>query len=515
MAHSIPAKTFLLLTCIIMTSLSVLGADIRDYLNPDEVQALSNVSSLRLTGTITMSGMTGTFERVFATPNRTYAYFDLGIIQFSQGYDGKTAWAKDQNQQVMALTGLDLRKIINEVYIFGGAYAIDGRMPGRVTYQKDTLINDVVYHTFFIMPEGGDSLWVLINDETHRIEITKEYLDELVIYSYSSDFRTVEGMDLAFTVKAEASNALMSYTMTVSSAEVNETIDPALFVMQSVETVDYRFPDDVDSVIVPVQYHRGHLSIDATIGGLTRRFLLDTGAGMNILDEKFASDLKLEATGSIPAKGVSGYDTTAITDIDTLVVSSLALVHQKASVLDFGGLDLGVPGEFGGILGYDFLSRLPFRVDYNMPQIVFYHPERFRAPDTAAAIDFELFMKTPTIGAILDNCPGRYLIDLGNSQGLILHGDYVDDCELADRLTDHQEVAGVGGVGGTSEAYAAVGHQLVLGTVIVKTVPLLVATGESGIVRSTEVDANIGNLLLEKFSPLFNYSERTLYLLPK
>jgi len=515
MTYPITLKVLLLMAGFILMFNAAFGADIRDYLDPEEVHAIESVTSLKLTGTITMSGLTGTFERTFMAPNLSHTTVDLGVIQFSQGFDGTTAWAMDQNQQVMALSGLDLRKTINEVYISSGAYIVDGRMPGSVTYQKDTLINDVIYHMFFVMPEGGDSLWVLINDNTKRVEITKEYLDELVVYGYSSNFRKIDGMSIAFMVTAEASNALMSYTMAVTSAEVNVPVDRALFAMSTDDKIDYVFPAGRDSVVVPVQYHNGHLSIAAEVGGKTRRFILDTGAGMNVFDAKFAAELGLDQSGRLPAKGISGYDTTAITEIDTLTVSSIALIHQKASVFDFGGIDLGVPGKFGGILGYDFLSRLPFRVVYDVPQIVFYDPERFAPPDSAAVLDFELFMKTPIITADLDGCPGRYLVDLGNNRGLILHGEYVDNCDLRERLTDWKAMGGVGGVGGVSDAFAAVGYGLHLGTVIMETVPLLVAQGESGIIRSTEVDANIGNLLLEKFSPLFDYSDRTIYLLPK
>jgi hypothetical protein len=91
----------------------------------------------------------------------------------------------------------------------------------------------------------------------------------------------------------------------------------------------------------------------------------------------------------------------------------------------------------------------------------------------------------------------------------------VDKYNLEAGFSDIKEMAGgIGGIGGSARARAAVGNLFRLGTVEVKRPRLLIAAGNLGVFRSTELDGNIGNQMLQKFSILMDYSRKKLYILP-
>jgi hypothetical protein len=178
-------------------------------------------------------------------------------------------------------------------------------------------------------------------------------------------------------------------------------------------------------------------------------------------------------------------------------------------------LALKLPENFAGILGHDLLSRFPMKVDYADEQIIFYHPGKFTPPVDSLSTDFEFFMKIPAININYAGYEGKFLIDLGNSIGLIFHNTFVEKHNLNETFTDVEEMkSSFGGVGGKSQTYAAVGGEFNFGPVELESTPLIVAKSETGLVESTVIDGNIGNLVLKNYSIVLDYSNKKIYILP-
>jgi hypothetical protein len=91
----------------------------------------------------------------------------------------------------------------------------------------------------------------------------------------------------------------------------------------------------------------------------------------------------------------------------------------------------------------------------------------------------------------------------------------VDEHNLTETFTDIKDMsAGISGVGGYSNVYAATGSDFKMGAMETETLPLMVAEAEGGIVESRKIDGNIGNLFLRDFSILMDYGRKKLYILP-
>jgi hypothetical protein len=137
---------------------------------------------------------------------------------------------------------------------------------------------------------------------------------------------------------------------------------------------------------------------------------------------------------------------------DSLTVGDLVLLGQVGGVMDLSGLGLGSrDGDlpFGGLLGYDFISRFPILVDYSAGTLTVYAPESYAQPDGGSPVPFEFTMQVPTVQAELDGLPGRFLVDLGNPMGVIVHRDFSRKNNLLATLKNVTDLSvGIGVVAG-------------------------------------------------------------------
>jgi hypothetical protein len=169
--------------------------------------------------------------------------------------------------------------------------------------------------------------------------------------------------------------------------------------------------------------------------------------------------------------------------------------------------------EFGGLLGYDFLSRFPIKIDYKELTLTVYQPAGFVAPDSGSEIPFHLTMSIPTIHGELNGIPGDYLIDLGNSFGLIVHHGFSQRHDLLNKLDDVRENAdllhGVGESVAGKNAYVATFR---IGDIVLQDLRVILPESSAGVAGSEELAGNIGNMILENFDVLFDYQKGRMIL---
>lgn len=508
--------SFLLLLMVAVVQ-PVIGTQITDFTPKKQLELIRNIKSVRTTGTIDMGGLSGTMEVIYEAPDKIYNLTDLGILRLAQAYNGESAWMEDQNGQILELTGMEKKNLITGAYMAGMSYLFQDRMSGRVEFRKDTVVNETAYKLFLILPEGGDSLWMFINPSNGRPEIAREKLDELEVMTYMSDFREVDGIELPFVNRTESVIPQLNSVITTTSVEFNVSVPPGLFQMSAGGEKDYLFPESEDSVIVPFELYAGHIYIDVSFNGSpAKKFILDSGAGTNVLDKTVSDELGLAASGDIAAKGVAGYDAASVADVDSVTVGGICLYNQVVGIIDLSGIRASALEGFGGVVGFDLLQRFPFRLDFKNNSLIFYNPDIFIPPDTEYAVDFEFHLKVPVIMAEYDGVKGRFLVDFGNALGLILHQPFVDNNNLDSTFSEVKKLTrGIGGVGGQSEGYAAIGTVFRIGRAEILNPTLMVAGGSGGIMDSREIDGNIGNLVLRDFSVLMDYKNKKMYILPE
>jgi len=506
----------LLIYCLLWSS--VFSNELKSRFSTGNLSAAAQLTSLSLTGNIELAGLSGTTMILFKEPGNILISMQLADFHITQAYDGKAAWLKDQNGQTMEVSGPAKKQLINAAWTIGQSYLFEDRLPGGVEFYKDSLINGDRFSIYQALPDGGDSIWLFYNSGTERIEIIKERLDEVIIFTYLSDFRTIDGFAMAFRQEAKSTLPQFNSIIEIIEMQANPPLPDSLFTFSNNLMDDYYFPSQDDSVLVNMEYQNGHIFLRASVNGHQPVFfILDSGAGINSLDEQYAESIGIESNGDFPAKGISGYESASITRIDSLLIGDIRLFQQGMAIIDLSAMNLKAPdGIFGGILGYDLISRFPLKVDYGNGNLIFYNPEKFIAPADKYKIDFEFVVKLPLIEAEINRIKGRFLIDLGNSVGLILHRPFVDVNNLFDGLDEVKKLTTKAvGVGGSSELYAAIAESFLLGPALIDKPAVLVADSDQGMTKSNDIDGNIGNMTLQDFSVLFDYANRRIYLLPR
>jgi hypothetical protein len=513
---SILGSLLICLTFFVFYS-GVAAVEIGDFISADDLNKLRDITTIRTVGTIEMGGMIGRMEMIYEAPDKVWMLSDFGFLQISQMYDGHTAWMKDQNGQTIELTGTEKQNFINAAYLSGSSFFLPDRMSSEIEYQGDTLTGDSAYSVFVAIPANGDSLRLFFSKTTKQLEIVGEKLDEVSIYTYMSDFKMVDGVEMPYISDSKASVPQLNSIIKLDSIEVNIPVDDSIFSAVEEGESDLLFPVGVDSVVVPMFYYNDHIFIEVSVNGNKKvYFILDSGSGANLLDSSYAAQLGLEQLGGVPAKGVTGYESVAFAKIDSLSIGDIKLRGGLAAVANIGGMSLRLPGELGGLIGYDLLARLPFEINYKDSELVFYNPKKFTPPDSTYAVDFELIMKAPLVTAKYGGYEGKFLIDLGNPFGLMLHRAFVEKYNLKKTFSDIKDMAGqIGGIGGKSEAYAAVGANLQIGRAEIKSPPVVVVETGQGITESTTIDGNLGNQLLSRFTILMDYNKKKIYILPR
>ncbi len=507
---------FACLVIFVLASTSA-GESLRDRFSSDKIKKAEQLSTFRSFGSIKMGETIGSFEIMFSEPGKSRSTLILNNFQITQVFNGQQGWVKDQNGQVSELTGADKRQLINTGWLLGKSYLLENRMSGGTIFLKDTIINSNSYDIFSAFPEGGDSLKIYFNPDAGRVEIIGEYLDGTEILTYLSDFREVDGFEMAFVMESESEIPELNSKIEIYEFEVNQQLDDTLFTFFITPADDYFFPEFTDSIIVPIVYQRGHIFLKAAVdGNQAVYFILDSGAGINFLNRSYADSLRLDLSGGVPAKGISGYEQTTITYLDSLKIGDLKLFKQNVAIVDLTNVGLDAPdGVLGGLLGFDFLSRFPVRIDYVKQTLIVHNPPVYHSPSIDYAVNIEYNMKIPIVDAEICGVSGRFLVDLGNALGLILHKPFVDNNNLNAAFTDINKIGrDIAGVGGKSESYSAVAEYFTVGPAQLKELRVLVAEGEQGILKSTDVDGNIGNGLLQNFSIILDYPGQKIYIMP-
>jgi hypothetical protein len=140
-----------------------------------------------------------------------------------------------------------------------------------------------------------------------------------------------------------------------------------------------------------------------------------------------------------------------------------------------------------------------------------YDPKTFTLTDSSQAVPFTLTMNIPTIQAELNGISGKYIVDLGNALGLIIHQKFAEEHDLEKKLADVREMRGeFGGVGKAVRGKSAYAATFSFGDVRITDIRVIIPSSSQGLSGSSELAGNIGNLVLENFSVLFDYADRRL-----
>jgi hypothetical protein len=301
----------------------------------EAVDTLRNLRAYRIEGKITMSAldgsnaMNGSMEMWYGVPYRYFVKMNFDVFSIVQGYDGKIAWQTGLNGESTILEGMEKREILKGLYFDSFSFLFSDRLPGEKEYRGDTVIDGQSYHLIAFYPLNEDTVLAFFDVKTGYQTMQTAKLDNIEALQRVSNFQKVSGVNFPGTVEVIAVSAGIKSVVTLDRIKLNPTVDPSRFSMPGSHARDVYFPPRADVVTIPFEYAHGHIRLPVQISGRKRAwFILDSGSSASFLHQPLAEQLHLPTAGSLPARGVGGFQNVDLVKVDSLQIGELTLYDQ-------------------------------------------------------------------------------------------------------------------------------------------------------------------------------------------
>jgi predicted aspartyl protease len=473
------------------------------------------VQTLHSTATLVAGGLTGSVETFEDLPTgRSVASFELGPTAGSTGFDGASAWTRDQSGSVHVTDAPTARAAaLTEAYRTARAYWYPERMPAEIHLARTATEGERRFEVVHVAPAGGRPYEMWLDAGTGLLDRVVEPGDNEVATTYYSDYRRVDALTLPHALRISTGNEAYDTRITVQQARVAAAEPAQRYAMPASAVTDVAIAGGRDTVELPFELLNNHIYIQAQINGKDPvRLLVDTG-GVNLLTPQAATALGIPFEGRMEARGAGEQSVDlALAKVDSLTLGDATLRDQIFYVIDLGQLENveGVP--FAGLVGYEVFKRFAVTIDYADRRLTLVRPERFEYRGNGVAVPFVFHHRTPQVQGAIDGVAGEFTVDTGSRASLTLAAPFVAEHGLLARYAPTVEAMTGWGVGGPVRSHRARGGTLVLGSVEVPGVALDLFTGERGAFAAKNLAGNIGAGVLSRFTVTFDYARQQMYL---
>ena len=487
--------------------------------------ALEAESSVHLKGRLSSIGMRGTYEAWIRMPDRMVEVVSLGSIQVRTGINGAKAWRTDLSlQNLQMLSGRELEAEQADVWFQTQQWLGPDQGGGNITLSSRAYGVGEAFDVLDISPPVGPSRRLWFNSNSGLLERMVVRGDLHQSEQYFTDYHRFAGRLRPTSIgesPLDSSDPSDRQGLTLDSIEVNVPMADDLFHPPAIRKAPIRWLRKDGLARLPFRYGTRHVWVRASINGAPPAdFLLDTGAGITALDRSYAAQIGLTTEGHAGMDGMGASGEAQFARVRSIRVlapngDGVEVGDFKVGVIDISSdLEPVMWRKVAGLIGHDFISRFVTQIDYDSLVVTLRDPARFTYSGHGAAIPMQLAGNCPTIHATLDDgCEGDFLVDVGNSFNLNVHGSMVRRCRLFTPDRREVEVWG-GGFGGAFSATVCRLSRIKIGPYEWEDPIAALSLSTHGMVGSRDYSGNIGNGILERFKCTFDYARSTLYLEP-
>ena len=265
-------------------------------------------------------------------------------------------------------------------------------------------------------------------------------------------------------------------------------------------------------VISPFEKDFNLIFLPVTINDKELHFIVDTGAGFSILDEFVAKELNLEPNNVRIIERPGGeVRLGSIENISYAIGDYQSQMPIATANLAEGGFNDYLGRSCAGILGYDFISKYALEIDYQNHLIGLYEPEEINLKN-GHQLTLEIKEGMPIIEGTINHknlaANGKWLIDTGSLMGLGVNQAFYE--KYLDSKVNAKTSIAVG-FGGSTPGKMYKLDSFEFGEFNFRHV--ISGHAEDGI-NDELFDGVIGGELLSRFTLIFNYASKELYLIP-
>jgi predicted aspartyl protease len=479
---------------------------------------LEQIRTVHSRGSVETGGMKGTFERWSTRLGESRTVLDIsGAIHQVTVFDGKQGWAMDVSGAVHDLSAGNLRSAVSGAYEATDSFLFPGRLPGTVAFVgRDASQSAYVVR---LEPQGGNPVTVFLDENTFlpKQEETAGPLGNTRTITISS-WREVAGIKMPARTVQSTGDPKFDMVIATEEVEINAPLAADLFAKPAETAAQVHFTNAAHQALIPVEVYAQHIFVPVRVNGTDAAwFFLDSGAGTSVVTKAWADKIGLASAGAMRAVGAAGATSLALAKTVVLGLPGVELALPGVTVLDAAALpQLGRTWE--GLLGYDVLSRLVVRIDYERKEITVIDPSSFVPAEHASALPLTFLGNWPLVPAKIllptgEPIESKCFIDTG-AGGLMLSTPFANANRIADAVNQTTS-SSIYGTSGESKRISARIAGLQLGPYLLRN-PMagFSLDAKEGALASPDIGAIIGGEILERFTVTFDYPHHRILLEP-
>jgi hypothetical protein len=264
-----------------------------------------------------------------------------------------------------------------------------------------------------------------------------------------------------------------------------------------------------------------HAYLVAEASGHPCRLVVETGAGMTLIDETAAATLGLTLSAPQGAVGAGGLSSVRFGRLSELRLDGVTVRDLPVAVTSLTPLRRRTGQDFHGLLGSDVLQRHVVEIDYAARRMRLHDPERFQYDGAGIAIPFALernLIVIPVEVAQPGRPPavGRFAVDTGagGRMAVALSAPFVAAHHLLDGTNTLTPPGGGTGLGGATVGLIGRLDRIGLANFTLTQPIAFFTTGTGGFLGDASMAGVIGTELLRRFHVTIDYPGRRLILEP-
>lgn len=471
-------------------------------------EAWNRLRTLRFEGTLATSGLSGTVTWSLGREGTLRQDYVLGTLRGSEGIDAAGAWKLNQSGQVEALTSAAARRHRSALQLaFGGHFTGALRAEAGPSVERGGTRYDVVEVTL----EPDRTLELLIASDG-ELRFRHERGPNGESWTELGDSTVVAGVRIP---RREVVTGEGAQTLTWSRITANDEVPAASFARPAAEAKAGSLPGGVATVRVGIELHQErYVYTQGKLSDFATDIVVDSGAGITVVDAAVAAKAGLRGGTAIAAKGVGGESRSVqLATGVRLELGGVILDGLTVAILDLTEVHEKVGRPMPVILGKELFHAFTVDLDYDRRELRIHDPARHVAPDGVVILPTRPLEDGHVMVELgfEDLPPAWFMVDTGSGDTLALHQPYVAAHSLLTRYPRLAERR-IGGVGGTLPAKAATAGVVHFAGRTFTKVPVVLATEAKGAFADPSSAGTLGAGLLGRFCVTFDYPRQRLLL---
>jgi len=475
-------------------------------------------------------GFEGSYWSWSARPARRYSRTELGPFKLGEGVNGTTAWRTDPTTGlVRPLADHDLDQALASTWFEGERWAEPGEGGGSAVlagHERDTL------GTYAVLeitppdlagagrPRHPRRLW--FSDATGLLSRMDSKDDQREVVTWLTDWRRAGGRQRPFVNESAVTSMPANRVRAVADTILaNVSVAGLPFSPPAAEAAPVTWLDEQGVARLKFDYRAHHVWLEARVnGGPPQSFLFDTGASVTVIDSAWAAEHGLKTQGRMQAAGAGAAGAASFATLGSLRVASAANDGIEVKNVQVAVLDVNPSFEpmfwrrMAGVIGYDVISRFVVTVDYDDSLLVLHDPAAWKYAGTEKPLSMVMNGTVPALQGKFDDADqGLFRLDVGSSSTVDVHAPFAKKTGILNRMGKTTRFDGVG-FGGSFTSEVGRLRSMSLGPYEWDDPVVVVSHATEGAFASEEFAGNIGNRILERFTVIFDYERRQVYLEP-